>query len=310
MENTQQTQPQPKVETQSRQEVTIKSLLETGAHFGTNTAMWNPKMAPFIFGIRRGKGAGNHIYIINLESTIKMWKKARQAIVDNICNGGELLFVSTKSNLKELVSVEASSVSSPYVDIKWLGGTLTNLDIIKKEVKRLDRLEDMLKRIESPTCELNLKKKEIVVMQKEVAKLVKSLNGIRKLKKPPTMLFITDVHKNKLALAEAKRLKIPVVALVDTNVDPTTIDFPIPANDDSNSSQALFLRCVADAVAEGQAILRSRKEADIQAEELKAGPPVEDTTVVKSEIQLKDLEGLLNPKQDRNIKVSRKKAKA
>lgn len=280
-----------------RREVTIQSLLESGAHFGTTTSTWHPKMAPFIYGIRRGRGRQNAVYIINLESTIKMWKRARQAIVDNISNGGELLFVGTKDAIKNVVVEEATKVDSPYVESKWLGGMLTNLDVLRRSIVKLTKLEDFILKADSPDSAIALTKKEILNIRREIEGLTKKFGGVRKLKKPPTMVFITDVVKNKLALFEAKRLCIPVVALVDTNVDPAVVNFPIPANDDSNSSQALFIRCVADAVAEGKALLEAKRQAAQSAVELKEGPPAEEGELVQS-----------LPSRDVKVEVKRRKS--
>ncbi len=230
--------------------VSIKQLLESGVHFGHQTRRWNPKMARYIFGERNG------IYIINLERTEKELKNGCDFLSKIAANGEYILFVGTKKQAQQAIVDEANRCEMFYVDQRWLGGTLTNFETIRKSIKRLDKLESMR---DDGTFE-KLKKKEVAVYNKEMSKLLKNLGGIRKMDKLPGALFIVDIKKEETAVKEARRLNIPIVALVDTNSDPDVIDYVIPGNDDAIKSIRLVAAAVSEAILEGKSKFeKSRK---------------------------------------------------
>lgn len=230
--------------------VSIKQLLESGVHFGHQTRRWNPKMAQYIFGERNG------IYIINLEKTEKELKSACDFLSKVASRGEYILFVGTKKQAQQAIIEEANRCEMFYVDQRWLGGTLTNFETIRKSIKRLDKLESMR---EDGTFD-KLKKKEVAVYNKEMSKLLKNLGGIRKMDKLPGALFIVDIKKEDTAVKEACRLNIPIVALVDTNSDPDVIDYVIPGNDDAIKSIRLVAAAVSEAVLEGRSkFVKTRK---------------------------------------------------
>lgn len=239
----------PKVKT----EVTLQSLLESGAHFGTRKAMWNPAMSPYIFCVRNG------VYIINLQTTLKLWKSARQSIVDVVSKGGKVLFVATKKQTREVLVAEAKKAGVFYIENKWLGGTLTNLPVLRKSVTQLEKLEKLVADAEKPNSSIEINKKELTKLKKEIEKKEKAFGGIRGMKKIPDLIFLVDVSKDKLCLEEAIKLQIPVVALADTNTDPQNITHIIPANDDANATQFLFIRAVTLAVLEGKQLFEASK---------------------------------------------------
>lgn len=221
--------------------ITLKTLLDAGAHFGHQTHRWNPKMKPFIFGARNG------IYIINLEKTLSQWNEARHAIEKVVSEGGKLMFVGTKPQAQEIIEEEAQRSSQYFVNRRWLGGMLTNFPTIEKRINRLKELEQYLVSEEAK----DRPKKEISTLEKEKNKLDRSLSGIRDMKTLPKMLVVVDPNKEHLACAEARNLNIPIVALVDTNCDPDDIDFVIPANDDALKSIRLFFKEIADTCLQG-----------------------------------------------------------
>ncbi|MEZ4818579.1 MAG: 30S ribosomal protein S2 [Bdellovibrionota bacterium] len=221
--------------------ITLKSLLDAGAHFGHQTHRWNPKMKPYIFGARNG------IYIINLEKTLKQWNQARHAIEKVVATGGKLMFVGTKPQAQEIIEEEALRSEQYFVNRRWLGGMLTNFPTIEKRINRLKHLETFLT---SETIK-DIPKKEVSQMEKEKIKLARSLSGIRNMKDLPKLLIVVDPNKEHLACAEARKLNIPIVALVDTNCNPDGIDFVIPANDDALKSIRLFFTQIADTALEG-----------------------------------------------------------
>jgi small subunit ribosomal protein S2 len=239
---------------QSGQEVTIKSLLEAGAHFGHQTSRWNPKMFQYIFGEKNG------VHIINLDLTFKLWLRARKYIVDTLARGGNILFVGTKPQARDILAAEALRCSAPYINKRWLGGALTNFETIKRSIERMKRLEDYLAESEKPDSKIKIQKKEKVMIGKDLVKLSSTIGGIRNMKRAPDAVFIVDIQKEAIAVAEARRLRIPVIALVDTNVNPEVVDFPIPSNDDATKTLQLFLACAADAVLEGKALFDSRAQ--------------------------------------------------
>jgi small subunit ribosomal protein S2 len=234
-------------------QVNIKSMLDAGAHFGHQTHRWNPKMLPFIFGAR------NDIHIINLDNTLKLWDRARKYVVDTMSRGGSILFVGTKQQARDCIRHEALRSGALFVNSRWLGGTLSNFQTLKSSIDRMRKMEDLLKQAEDPETKIRLAKKEKVMMGKELVKLEANLGGIRSMKKLPDLVFVVDVIKEAIAVAEARRLHIPVVALIDTNADPGLVEFPIPSNDDAARTIRLFVAAMADAVMEGRAEFEARR---------------------------------------------------
>ncbi len=225
--------------------VSMRSMLEAGVHFGHQTRFWNPKMAPYIFGHR------NKIHIINLEATVPLLEESQNFLSKLASRGGQVLFVGTKRAAREVVPREAERCNMPFVSQRWLGGTLTNFATVRRSVKRLLELEAMF---EDGTAD-RLIKKEAVKMRREHEKLERSLGGIRNMDGLPDALFVIDVGYEKIAVAEANKLGIPVVALVDTNNSPDGVDYVIPANDDAISAVSLFATAVADAILSGRETL-------------------------------------------------------
>ncbi|MBE3571662.1 MAG: 30S ribosomal protein S2 [Moorella humiferrea] len=219
----------------------MKQLLEAGVHFGHQTRRWNPKMAPYIFTERNG------IYIIDLQRTVKMIEEAYNFVRDLARNGGKILFVGTKKQAQEAVKEEAERCGMFYVNVRWLGGTLTNFQTIRRRIERLKELERME---EEGTFEV-LPKKEVARLRHEKEKLERYLGGIKEMRNLPDALFIIDPRKERIAVAEGRRLGIPIVAIVDTNCDPDEIDYVIPGNDDAIRAVRLLTSKIADAVLEG-----------------------------------------------------------
>ena len=222
--------------------VTMRQMLEAGVHFGHQTRYWNPKMAPYIFGHR------NKIHIINLEKTLALYQEAVKFVRQLAANKGNILFVGTKRQAREILHEEAVRCGMPYVDHRWLGGMLTNFKTVKQSIKRLKEMEGM---VEDGSLE-RLSKKEALGIQRELAKLQRSLGGIKDLPGLPEALFIIDVGYHKGAVTEAVKLGIPVVAVIDTNHSPDKIAYVIPGNDDSSRAIRLYARGMADAVLEGR----------------------------------------------------------
>jgi small subunit ribosomal protein S2 len=220
----------------------MRQMLEAGVHFGHQTRYWNPKMAPYIFGHR------NKIHIINLEKTLALYQDALKFVRQLAANKGSILFVGTKRQAREIVHEEAVRCGMPFVDHRWLGGMLTNFKTVKQSIKRLKEMEGM---IEDGSLE-RLSKKEALGIQRELAKLQRSLGGIKDLGGLPDALFIIDVGYHKGAVTEAVKLGIPVVAVIDTNHSPDKIAYVIPGNDDSNRAIRLYARGMADAIIEGR----------------------------------------------------------
>lgn len=256
--------------------VTMKQMLEAGVHFGHQTKRWNPKMKPYIFGARNG------IYIIDLQQTVVLWRRAYDFMSDLASRGEKVLFVGTKKQAQEVVAEEATRAGMFYVNNRWLGGTLTNFKTVKGSIERLRTIERMA---EDGTFE-RLQKKEVLTLTREREKLMRSLGGIKDMTRLPAAMFVVDPKKEHIAVAEANRLQIPVVAIVDTNCDPDMIDYVIPGNDDAIRSIKLFTANIADACSEGSAkyqdALAERKEAtpDLKKadkrDEKKEGGPVVD----------------------------------
>ncbi|MCC8042925.1 MAG: 30S ribosomal protein S2 [Oscillospiraceae bacterium] len=222
--------------------VSMKQLLEAGVHFGHQTRRWNPKMAPYIFTERNG------IYIIDLQKTVKKLDEAYAFIKSVSENGDNVLFVGTKKQAADSVKEEALRAGAYYVNARWLGGMMTNFKTIQRRIKRLEQLHQMQ---EDGTFNL-LPKKEVVKLELEIEKLEKFLGGIKEMKKLPGALFIVDPHKEKIAVSEAKKLGIPIVAIVDTNCDPNDADYVIPGNDDAIRAVKLIAGAMADAIIEGR----------------------------------------------------------
>ncbi len=234
-------------------EVSMKQLLEAGVHFGHQTSRWNPKMKPYIFGARNG------IYIIDLQRTVKLFEQAYAFVKQLAASGGSVLFVGTKKQAQDAVREEAERCGMFYVNNRWLGGTLTNFQTIKQSIDRLKKCEETL---EDPAMKEALTKKEMLGIERERDKLLTSLGGIKALRKLPDALFVIDPKKEEIAVREANKLHIPVVAVVDTNCDPDVVDYKIPGNDDAIRAIRLFCAAMADAVAEGKAVLEERQKGE------------------------------------------------
>lgn len=245
-------------------EVTLRSLLQAGVHFGSKTSAWNPKCGVFTYGIR------NSTYIINLDLTIRQWDRIREIIVEHVAAGGSLLFVGTKKQAQNAVVTHATRCGEPFVAYKWNAGTLTNFSVVRRSIDRMDVIEKKLSRISSGNS--NYTKKEVTLLEKELGKLNKRFGGIRHMRTRPTLMFITDARVEELAVTEAKLLGIDTIGLADTDCDPSRITHIIPANDDAVRSLTLFCSVVADAVLEGKA-LRKEKQLLAQADTDSAPEP-------------------------------------
>lgn len=230
--------------------ISMKALLESGVHFGHRTHKWNPRMKPYIFTERNG------IHIINLQQTVKSIEEAYDVIRDTVAAGGTVLFVGTKRQAQETVQEEAIRAGMPHVTARWLGGMLTNWRTIRERINELDRLERMRDRGDFE----RITKKEGLILSREIEKLDTRLGGIRKMVKLPDLLFVVDVRREETAIHEANLLNIPIVAMVDTNCDPTNVDYVIPSNDDAIRAIKLVVGKIAEAVLEGRGM---RKDDDI-----------------------------------------------
>ena len=237
--------------------ITMKELLEAGVHFGHQTKRWNPKMKPYIFGARNG------IYIIDLQKTVRLFKSAYNFVVDATRNGETIMFVGTKKQAQDSIAEEASRCGMFYVNQRWLGGMLTNFATVKQSIDRLKRMDSMIAdgSIEAYT------KKEALQMDKERAKLEKMLGGIKGMHKLPGVMFVIDPKNEEIAVQEAKKLGIPVVAIVDTNCDPDSIDYIIPGNDDAIRAIRLLTSKIADAAIEGVQARDARLQTDAEGTE-------------------------------------------
>ncbi len=231
--------------------ITMRQMLEAGAHFGHQTRRWNPKMKRFIFGERNG------IYIIDLEQTLGRVETAYGFVRDLVAGGGTILFVGTKKQAQDPVKSYADKCGMPYVNERWLGGMLTNFETISKRVNKMLEYERMQASGEFDA----MIKKEALLLDRELTKLQRNLGGLRGMKKAPDAIFVLDTKKEHIAVTEANKLGIPVVAVVDTNVDPEVVQYPIPGNDDAIRSNSLFARVIADAVEEGRFIANKRNPA-------------------------------------------------
>ena len=222
--------------------ITMREMLEAGVHFGHQTRFWNPKMAPYIYGHR------NKIHIINLEKTLPLFQEAMKFVRQIAAKRGTVLMIGTKRQAREVVAMEAKRAGMPFVDQRWLGGMMTNFKTVKASLKKL---KDMQAQIEAGT-EIRIKKEQLM-FQRELVKLEKDIGGIQDMNALPDAMFVIDVGYHKIAVAEAKKLGIPIIGVVDSNHSPIGIDYVIPGNDDSSKALALYARAVADAVLEGKA---------------------------------------------------------
>ena len=252
--------------------LTMKELLEAGVHFGHQTKRWNPKMQKYIFGERNG------IYIIDLQKTLKKFREAYAFVRELAGGGGTVLFIGTKKQAQDTVFEEAGRCGGFYVNQRWLGGTLTNFQTIRKSIGRLKKIEEMKEQGEFE----RLPKKEALELDREREKLEKALIGIKAMESLPAAVFIIDPRKEKIAVAEAQRLGIPIVAIVDTNCDPTGIDYPIPGNDDAIRAVRLITSRMADAINEGRGTLAKDETDEATAD---ASADVEMAAVVSTEAE-------------------------
>ena len=246
-------------------QVTMRQMLEAGVHFGHQTRYWNPKMGPYIFGAR-GK-----IHIINLEKTLPLFQDAMNFVSGLAQKRGSILFVGTKRSARDAVKDEAERCGMPYMSMRWLGGTLTNFATVKKSVARLKELEAA----ETDGTFLKMVKHEVLGLRRERDKLLASLGGIKDMNRLPDALFVIDIGHENIAVQEAKKLGIPVIAVVDTNYDPTLVDYPIPGNDDAIRAVQLYVQAAADSVLEGKAAAPMAAQRNDEFVELDAeGNPV------------------------------------
>lgn len=249
-------------------EISMKQLLEAGVHFGHQTSRWNPKMKPYIFGARNG------IHIIDLQQTVTMFKDVESVIRDLAASGGNILFVGTKKQAQDAIREEAERCSMFHVQNRWLGGTLTNFSTIRQSIDRLRRLEEMQA---DPKIIDALTKKEMLGLSREKDKLEQSLGGIKAMRKLPDAIFVIDPKQEEIAVKEARKLGIPVIAVIDSNCDPDMIDYKVPGNDDAIRAIRLFCAAVAEAVIEGKMIFeqsqaRGKSEERAAAESAHESP--------------------------------------
>lgn len=243
--------------------ITQEELLEAGVHFGHLTRKWNPKMAPYIFMEKNG------IHLIDLNKTAVKLEESAEALKNIVKSGRKVLFVATKKQAKEIIETEAARVNMPFVTERWLGGMLTNFTTVRKSIKKMQTIDKMA----VDGTYQNINKKERLMLEREKAKLTRLFGGIADLNRLPAALFIVDIKREHIAIAEAQKLNIPTFAIVDTNSEPTVVDFPIPANDDAAKSIALIAKVMTNAIAEG---LTERKK-DKEAEDKEAAPAAETT---------------------------------
>ena len=257
--------------------VTIKELLEAGVHFGHQTKRWNPKMKKYLFGEQNG------IYIIDLQKTLKKFNEAIEFVSGVAADGLPVVFVGTKKQAVDVIEQEANRCEQFFVNHRWLGGTLTNFQTIRKSVNRLRHIEEM----EAKGDYQRLTKKEVAKLQREQQKLEYALGGIKGMERLPGAIFVIDTQKERIAVCEARRLGIPVIAVVDTNCDPDEVDYPIPGNDDAIRAIRLMAARMADAIQEIRAI-RLKAAEDVAVEEAQLAPSSEETS--SSEVPLEVLQ--------------------
>ncbi len=267
--------------------VSMKQLLEAGVHFGHQTRRWNPKMKNYIFTERNG------IYIIDLQKTVKLLDTAYNTVRDLVADGGNIIFVGTKKQAQESIRTEAERSGAHYVNHRWLGGMLTNYNTIRKRIDRMLKLEQM----EVDGTFERLTKKEVLTLRNEKERLMKFLSGIRNMKKLPDAVYVVDPRKEKIAVAEARKLNIPVIAIVDTNCDPDEIDYLIPGNDDAIRAVKLITSVIANAVLEGKQIIESAEEA----EKAEADEAREVMTIGKESAAEKGAEDTDHPEEESTV---------
>jgi small subunit ribosomal protein S2 len=277
--------------------ISMKALLESGVHFGHRTNKWDPRMKPYIFTERNG------IHIIDLQQTVKLLNQGYNIIRDTVANGGNVLFVGTKRQAQETVAEEAARCGMPYVTERWMGGMLTNWDTMFKRIQELERLEGV-----RDSEEINrLTKKEGLLIEREITRLMTRLSGARIMKRRPDLLFIIDVGREEAAVREANLLKIPIVAMVDTNCNPQNVDYVIPSNDDAIRAIKLLVAKVADAVLEGKAM--RKEENPEQPEDVKSDgkpkPRGPRKSVVETELDESSEDILLGESTLAKLNVSR-----
>jgi small subunit ribosomal protein S2 len=259
---------QPKEKTRMG-DISMKQLLEAGVHFGHQTSRWNPKMKPYIFGARNG------IHIIDLQQTVAMFKDL-ETIVRNIASsGGHILFVGTKKQAQEAIREEAERCGMFHVHNRWLGGTLTNFSTIRQSIERLRKLEEMEN---DPKIVDALTKKEMLGLKREKEKLEQSLGGIKGMRKLPDAIFVVDPKQEEIAVKEARKLGIPVVAVIDTNCDPDLVDYKVPGNDDAIRAIRLFCAAIADAITEGKRLYEQSLVKEKEDEKSGSATSAEETT--------------------------------
>jgi small subunit ribosomal protein S2 len=270
----------------------LEDLLKSGVHFGHLTRRWNPKMKPYIFMERNG------IHIIDLQKTMQNLEKAYNALKEIAATGDPILFVGTKNQAKEILQSEAIRCEMPYIVERWLGGTLTNFSTIKKSIRHLENLEKMNL---DGTIE-KLTKKERLHIDREIEKMKKVFIGIQDMKKIPSAIFIVDIKKEEIAVKEARKLNIPIFALVDTNCDPDLIDYPIPGNDDSTKSVTIISKIVADAILEGRESIQAKA---LEEEEMavKKEEKVEKEEVMRAEKAIKTAKAAKAKKEEKEKEV-------
>ena len=250
-------------------EISMKQLLEAGVHFGHQTSRWNPKMKPYIFGARNG------IHIIDLQQTVTMFKDVDAVVRKLAASGGHVLFVGTKKQAQEAIKEEAERCGMFHVHNRWLGGTLTNFSTIRQSIERLRKLEEMEN---DPKIVEALTKKEMLGLKREKEKLEQSLGGIKGMRKLPDAVFIVDPKQEEIAVKEARKLGIAVIAVIDTNCDPDMIDYKVPGNDDAIRAIRLFCAAIADAIIEGKALYEQSLVKDKDTEKATHEVPAESTS--------------------------------
>jgi small subunit ribosomal protein S2 len=257
--------------------VTVRQLLDAGVHFGHQTKRWNPKMKPYILTDRSG------IYIIDLQQSVGFIDEAYNYVRDLVANGGSIMFVGTKKQAQGVISDEAQRVGQPFINERWLGGMLTNFNTVNKRIQRLKELEVM---DFTNAAKVGLTKKELLILRRERDKLIKVLGGIRNMAKVPSALWVVDTNKEHLAITEARKLGIPVIAILDTNCDPDDVTIGIPGNDDAIRAIEILTKVIADAAADGMIARHSKDDqtaeplADWERELLEATPAVTEVPVV------------------------------
>ncbi len=268
-------------------ELTMRQMLEAGVHFGHQTRYWSPKMGPYLFGSR------NKIHIIDLEKALPLFREAMNFLGSIAAGKGTILFVGTKRQASKLVREQALRCRCPYVDHRWLGGMLTNFKTVKNSISRLVELDEM----QESGAIARLTKKEGLTLDRERNKLDRSLSGIRDMKSLPDCVFIIDVNHEKIAVAEARKLGIPVVGIVDTNSSPELIDYPIPGNDDAIRAIRLYLTNVADAILEARSVLPEVIEGDAD-DYIEVSEPIENDKPLEQSDAVPDAESETSPAEE------------